>query len=155
MLFNEFDEACMRIALKEAAVAASEGEIPVGAVLAKDGEILARTHNLCETRGLASEHAEMLAIRAASEKIGSWRLSGCTLYVTLEPCPMCAGCAIHARVDRIVYGAKDPRAGACGSVINLPSYPLEAKPNCEEGLYAEESLALLRDFFAKKRKKFS
>ena len=145
------DEACMRIALEEAAIAASEGEIPVGAVVARGGEILARTHNLCETRGLASEHAEMLAIREASERLGSWRLSDCTLYVTLEPCPMCAGCAIHARVGRIVFGARDPRAGACGSVVNLPSYPLESKPICEGGLYAEESLALLRSFFAKKR----
>ncbi len=145
------DEKWMERALQEAARAAEAGEIPVGAVIVRDGEILAETHNLCETNKDPTAHAEVLAIREAAQKIGSWRLSDCTLYVTLEPCPMCTGAAINARVGRIVYAAKDPRAGACGSLCNLPAYPLECRPECVGGVMETEARALLRAFFEAKR----
>lgn len=147
------DEKWMRMALAEAEEAARMGEVPVGAVLVKDGEILAKTHNLCENLHDATAHAELLAISEACRKNGHWRLSACTLYVTLEPCPMCMGAAINARIPRIVYAAKDARAGACGSLIDLTSYPLEARPHCESGLMCAESQSLLKDFFARMREK--
>lgn len=146
------DEKFMRLALDEARDAAASGEIPVGAVLVKDGAILASAHNLCECNRDATAHAELLAISKACQRVGSWRLSDCTLYVTLEPCPMCAGAAINARVGRIVYAAKNPRAGACESLVKLPAYPLECSPACESGVLEEDSLALLRDFFLEKRR---
>ena len=145
------DEYFMQKALAQAALAAEAGEIPVGAVIARNGEILCATHNLCEEIHDATAHAERLAISEAGKKVGSWRLSDCTLYVTLEPCPMCTGAAINARIGRIVYAAKDPRAGACESLVKLPSYPLESTPVCEGGLLEEEALAMLRTFFLKKR----
>lgn len=145
------DELFMREALAQAAAAAEKGEIPVGAVIVKNGEILCSTHNLCEELHDATAHAERLAISKAGELTGSWRLSDCTLYVTLEPCPMCTGAAINARIGRIVYAAKDPRAGACESLVKLPAYPLESAPVCEGGLLEEEALELLRTFFLKKR----
>lgn len=145
------DETWMREALIEAECAGAAGEIPIGAVIVKDGKPIARAHNLCETLHDPTAHAEILAIREAARAVGSWRLSDCTLYVTLEPCPMCTGAAINARLSRIVYAAKDPRAGACGSLINLPAYPLEARPDCECGLLADESQGLLRAFFREKR----
>lgn len=145
------DEWFMRKALAQATLAAETGEIPVGAVIAKNGEILCATHNLCEKLHDATAHAERLAISEAGRLTGSWRLSDCTLYVTLEPCPMCTGAAINARIDRIVYAAKDPRAGACESLIKLPAYPLESAPVFEGGVLEEEALALLRTFFLKKR----
>ena len=145
------DELFMQKALAEAAVAAEKGEIPVGAVIVKNGEILCATHNLCEELHDATAHAERLAISEAGRLTGSWRLSDCTLYVTLEPCPMCTGAAINSRISRIVYAAKDPRAGACESLVKLPAYPLESAPVCEGGLLEEEALTLLRTFFLKKR----
>ena len=147
------DELFMQKALAEAAIAAKNGEIPVGAVIVKNGEILCTAHNLCEELHDATAHAERLAISEAGRLTGSWRLSDCTLYVTLEPCPMCAGALAGARIGRIVYGARDPRAGACGSLINLFAYPLESKPDITEGVMAEESLSLLRSFFESKRTK--
>ena len=146
------DASMMRLALKEALSAAAKGEVPVGAVIVRNGEVIARAHNLCETRHDATAHAECLAIAMAGERLGTWRLHDCTLYVTLEPCPMCTGAAINARIGRIVYAAKDPRAGACGSLLRLQSYPLECSPLCECGVLEEESLALLRQFFAQRRK---
>lgn len=146
------DEKWMAVALEEARIAFDAGEIPVGAVIVRGDEELARAHNLCEVRGLATAHAEMLAIEEASRRVGGWRLSDATLYVTLEPCPMCTGALINARIGRIVFAAKDARAGACGSLVNLPAYPLEAKPLCESGVLAEESQQLLRSFFAQKRR---
>ncbi|MBE6699478.1 MAG: nucleoside deaminase [Ruminococcaceae bacterium] len=146
------DEWFMRKALAQATLAAETGEIPVGAVIAKNGEILCATHNLCEKLHDATAHAERLAISEAGRLTGSWRLSDCTLYVTLEPCPMCTGAAINARIGRIVYAAKDPRAGACESLVKLPAYPLESAPICEGGLLEEEALEMLRTFFFKKRK---
>ena len=146
-----FDELFMKKALEQAAFAAEKGEIPVGAVIVRNGEILCATHNLCEKLHDATAHAERLAISEAGRIRGSWRLSDCTLYVTLEPCPMCTGAAINARIGRIVYAAKDPRAGACESLVKLPAYPLESAPACEGGLLEEEALELLRTFFLKKR----
>ena len=145
------DELFMRVALSEAAKAAELGEIPIGAVLVRNGEILCATHNLCEELHDATAHAERLAISQAGQMTGSWRLSNCTLYVTLEPCPMCTGAAINARIGRIVYAAKDPRAGACESLVKLPAYPLESTPICESGILEEEALSMLRSFFLKKR----
>ena len=147
------DESMMREALKEAEKALRQGEIPVGAVIVQNGEIIARAHNLCETEKSAIAHAELLAIQAASRALGRWRLSDCTLYVTLEPCPMCTGAAINARIGRIVYAAKDARAGACGSLLDLPTYPLESHPICESGILQQESLSFLRSFFIKLRGK--
>ena len=148
----EKDIEMMRLALAEAKKAAEKGEIPIGAVVCRGEEVIAVAHNLCETNQKATHHAEMLALDAASEKIGSWRLSDCELYVTLEPCPMCMGAAIRSRVRRVVYGAQDARAGACGSLVNLPAYPLEASPDCVEGILAQESVQLLQDFFQERRK---
>ena len=145
------DERFMRKALEQAMLAAEKGEIPVGAVIVKNGEILCATHNLCEELHDATAHAERLAISEAGKRVESWRLSDCTLYVTLEPCPMCTGAGINSRIGRIVYAAKDPRAGACESLVKLPAYPLESTPVCEGGLLEEEALELLRTFFLKKR----
>lgn len=142
-----FDENYMMMALSEAMMGASMGEIPVGAIIVKDGEVIARAHNLRENGGGATAHAEIVAINEASEKLSTWRLSGCELYVTLEPCPMCAGAIINSRIDRVVFGAKDPRMGAMGSVIDLNNYPLGHKAEVKSGVLAEESLELLRDFF--------
>ena len=148
---SQNDELFMQKALAEAAAAAEKGEIPVGAVIVKNGEILCAAHNLCEELHDATAHAERLAISEAGRLLGSWRLSDCTLYVTLEPCPMCTGAAINSRIGRIVYAAKDPRAGACESLVKLPAYPLECSPKCEGGLLEEEALTLLRTFFLQKR----
>ena len=146
------DEEYMRIALEEAALAAKQGEIPVGAVVVSgDGTVLARTHNLCESNRLPTDHAELLGVQEACRQLKGWRLSDCTVYVTLEPCPMCMGAMIHARVKRIVFGVSDPRAGACGSLIDLVSYPLESSPEIQGGVLAQESLQLLRDFFERAR----
>lgn len=145
------DEIFMRQALEQAALAKDAGEIPVGAVIACGDEVICATHNLCEELHDATAHAERLAISEAGRLMGSWRLSDCTLYVTLEPCPMCTGAAINARIGRIVYAAKDPRAGACESLVKLPAYPLESTPVCEGGVMEEEALTLLRNFFLQKR----
>jgi len=145
-------EDYMRQALSQARVAAEQGEIPVGAVLVdENGSVLAATHNLTEASHSPLAHAEMLALEEGCRKKGGWRLSDCALYVTLEPCPMCMGAIVHARVGRVVYGAKDARAGACGSLLDLTAYPLESTPKCEGGLLAEESKELLRSFFRARR----
>ncbi len=150
-MYRADDEKWMQIALEEARAAAEANEIPVGAVIVRDGEIVARAHNRCEEWHDATAHAERLAISEAGKRLGTWRLSDCTLYVTLEPCPMCTGAAINARLLRVVYAAKDPRAGACESLIRLPSYPLECRPVCESGICEEEARALLRSFFSVRR----
>lgn len=146
------DEKFMRIALEEARLAADADEIPVGAVIVKNGEVIARAHNRCEEWKDATAHAERLAISEAGRALGSWRLSDCTLYVTLEPCPMCTGALINARVPRVVYAAKDPRAGACESLVRLPAYPLESQPVCESGVCENEARMLLKDFFSRRRR---
>lgn len=142
----------MKIALAEAENAAREGEIPVGAVIVKDGEIVASAHNNREATGDATGHAELLAIRKACKTLGGWHLERCTLYVTLEPCPMCMGAIINSRLGKVVFGAKDAKAGACGSVIDLRSYPFNHKPQIESGFMKEECAKILSDFFADKRK---
>ena len=153
MDFLPEDKKWMRLALQEAELAGNEGEIPVGAVIVKDGEVIAVAHNLCETTHDATAHAERLAIAQACRRLGTWRLSDCTLYVTMEPCPMCAGAVINARIPRVIYGTKDPRAGAFGSLLDLSAYPLEGRPRYSTGLLEEESRRLLSDFFAKLREK--
>jgi tRNA(adenine34) deaminase len=141
------------MALEEAKAAMEAGEIPVGAVIVCGDELIARAHNRCERDGDATAHAERLAITEACRRVGHWRLSDCTLYVTLEPCPMCAGAAINARIGRVVFAARDPRMGACGSLLDLSAYPLEIRPHYESGLMEDEARELLRAFFARMRKK--
>ncbi len=145
------DEDWMRLALEQARLAAANGEVPVGALVVQDGRLLSIAHNCCEARKDATAHAECLAISEASKQKGSWRLSDCTLYVTLEPCPMCAGAAINSRISKIIYGAKNPRAGSCGTLIRLQDYPLESSPDCRGGILQEECLAVLQTFFEQKR----
>ncbi|MBQ9783385.1 MAG: tRNA adenosine(34) deaminase TadA [Clostridia bacterium] len=145
------DERWMREALALARQAAEQGEIPVGAVIVKDGQMLCGAYNLRENRKSVSAHAELLAIEEACRRIGDWRLTGCTLYVTLEPCPMCAGAIVNGRIDRVVYGVKDPAAGCCGSVLNLNAYPFSHAFALSGGVCAEESRTLLRKFFETKR----
>ena len=147
------DEELMRAALAEARIAAEAGEVPVGAVVARDGEIVARAHNLRETGKNAVYHAELLAIDAACRALGGWRLWQCELFVTLEPCPMCSGAIINSRIRRVVYGAPDPKAGCCGSLTDLFTLPFNHHPKLESGLLAAESQALLQDFFARLRAK--
>lgn len=147
------DEKFMREALIEAEKAAAEGEVPVGAVIVRNGEIISRAHNLVETARLSSAHAEMLAMNAAEKALGAKWLSGCTLYVTLEPCSMCAGAMVLARIDRLVIGAMDPKAGACGSVCNIAdSDRLNHRIDITSGVLGEECSFQLRDFFRKRRK---
>ncbi len=143
----------MREALAEAEKAAELGEVPVGAVIVRGGEIIARAHNERETGRDATRHAEIIAIERACAALGGWRLIGCDMYVTLEPCPMCAGAAVNARLVRVIYGAPDLRAGAFGSVLDLNTYPLNHKPEIIGGVLADECLAPIREFFRKKRKK--
>ena len=138
-------------AIKEANIAAEEGEVPVGAVIVKDGQIIASARNNREATGDATGHAELLAIREACRVLGGWHLDKCELYVTLEPCPMCMGAIINSRLGKVIYGAKDAKAGACGRVIDLRSYPLNHKPQVESGFMKEECAALLTEFFKMKR----
>ena len=145
------DEKYMNIALDEAKKAFDEGEVPVGAVIVKGGEIIAVAHNNREATNDATGHAETLAIRKACEDIGSWRLEDCELYVTLEPCPMCMGAIINSRIKRVVYGAKDAKAGACGSLVNLTSSPFNHKPLIDHEVMADECAQILSDFFYSKR----
>lgn len=147
------DEQGMEAALREARVSAGANEVPVGCVIVHDGKIVGRGHNQVETLGDATAHAEILAIGAASAALESWRLTDCTLYVTLEPCAMCAGAIVLARVTRLVYGADDPKAGACGSVLDVIHEPrLNHRAAVTAGVKAEECGAQLREFFAAKRR---
>ena len=143
----------MARALELAAQAVESGDVPVGCVIVKDGEIIGEGRNRREERGDATAHAEVEAIRAACARLGSWRLEGCELYVTLEPCPMCAGGIINARLDRVRYGTRDEKAGACGSVLNLFEERFNHKPRLYRGPLEEECAAVLRDFFAGLREK--
>ncbi len=147
------ETAAMRLALREAAAATDHGDVPVGAVVLHDGEMIARRHNERELQGDPTAHAEVLALRDAAATRGTWRLDGATLVVTLEPCPMCAGAAQAARVDRIVFGAADPKAGACGSLYNLAADPrLNHEMDLAGGLLADEAAGLLQEFFAARRR---
>ena len=147
------DAFYMRAALAEAAQAYALGEVPIGAVLVDEaGEIVARGHNLRERDHDATAHAEMIAIRAACERLGRWRLSGLTLYVTIEPCPMCAGAIVMSRVDRVVYGGTDYKAGACESLFNIPGHPaINHHPEVTAGVLAEECADIMKRFFRERR----
>ncbi len=147
------DEAWMREALAEADIAAAQGEVPVGCVVVTGGTIVARGHNTRERDGDPTAHAEMVAIRAAAQALGSWRLVGCTLYVTLEPCAMCAGALVNSRVERLVFGTADPKAGFCGTLGDLVrDRRLNHRLEVTAGVLAEECSAVLRRFFARLRR---
>lgn len=150
-VMSEADRLYMKRALELAGLAAQNGDVPVGAVIVCGDKIVAEGYNERVICGSATAHAEVLAIERACRAIGSWRLSGCTLYVTLEPCPMCAGAIINSRIDRVVFGAKDAKAGCFGSLINFNSYPFNHKPTLTEGVLAEECARLLSEFFGKRR----
>ncbi len=142
----------MRLALERAALAAESGEVPIGAVIVRGGEVIAAASNEREARPDPTAHAELLAIREAAERLGGWRLPETTLYVTLEPCAMCAGAIVLARIPRLVYAAEDPKAGAAGSVLNVLAEPrLNHRPLVQGGLLAGEAAKQLRDFFGARR----
>ena len=149
---NRTDTLYMRQALAQARLAAKRGEVPVGAVLVKDGRVIAKGRNEIVARHDPTAHAEILVIRAAAKKLRRERLPGCTLYTTLEPCPMCAGAVVLARIDRLVYGARDPRAGALGSALDLRrARTLNHRFTVTPGLLAAPSSSILRGFFRKRR----
>jgi tRNA(adenine34) deaminase len=145
-------ERLMRLAIDEARRVEAHGDVPIGAVIARDGEPLSAAGNERELRRDPTAHAEVLAIRAAAEALGGWRLPGTTLYVTLEPCAMCAGAIVLARIPEVVFGAYDPKAGAAGSVMNILADPaLNHRPQVAGGVLADECATLLEDFFAARR----
>lgn len=142
----------MTLALEQARLAWAEGEVPVGAVVVRDGEVIATGYNRPIGRHDPTAHAEIVALRAAAEKLGNYRLPGCELYVTLEPCIMCSGAMMHARLARVVYGATDPKTGACGSVVNLfEEDRLNHHTDVRGGVMADEASGLLKAFFAERR----
>lgn len=146
------DRAWMTEALAEARAAAEAGEVPIGAVVVHEDRIVARGQNRTLRAVDPTAHAEVVALRAAAGALGNYRLNGCTLYVTLEPCAMCAGAMIHARLDRLVFAAPDPKTGACGSVLDVLNHPrLNHQMQVEQGVLAEECAALLRNFFRQRR----
>ena len=146
------DLEAMQAALDEARLAAEGGEVPIGAVVVSDGAIVARGQNRVLRDVDPTAHAEIVALRAAAAAIGNYRLMGCTLFVTLEPCSMCAGAMIHSRIDRLVYAAADPKAGAAGSVLAVLNHPqLNHQIQVEQGILAEESAELLKSFFRERR----
>ena len=147
------EEKFMKEALKEAKKAYDKLEVPVGAVIVKDGKIIARAHNLKETKKIATKHAEILAIQKASKKLKSWRLEGCQMYVTLEPCTMCAGALIQSRIDKVYIGTMDYKTGACGSVLNvLEDYKFNHKVEGKTCVLKDECEKILQDFFKELRK---
>lgn len=148
-------EQYMKMALELARQAADDGEVPVGCIVVENstGNILGRGRNLRESSKNPLTHAEIIAINEASKKRGAWRLIDCTLYVTLEPCPMCTGAVINSRIDRVVFGAYDLKAGACGSVVNLPALPFNHKPEVIGGVLEEECAGILSEFFKQLREK--
>jgi len=142
------DGAMMRLALMQASAALEHGDVPVGAVVALDGAVIGTGHNRREADADPTAHAEIIAIREAARRLGTWYLDGCDLFATLEPCAMCAGACVLARVRRIVYGADDPKAGACGSVLDIPrDERLNHRPEVVSGVLAAESSELLKEFF--------
>ena len=146
------DEECMRLALVEAALALEHDDVPIGAVLLSDGEVVASAHNERQLRGDPTAHAEVLALRAAAEAAGSWRLEDTTMYVTLEPCAMCAGALVLARVHRLVYGPQDPLAGAALSLYNIVQDPrLNHELEVTYGVLSDEGAELITDFFERRR----
>src|SRR4051795_5582346 len=150
--FSEADDRHMRTALQLAEQAAQHGDVPIGAIVARADEILGQAGNERELRGDPTAHAEVLALRQAAERLGGWRLLETAIYVTLEPCPMCAGAITLARVPRLIYGAADPKGGAVGGVIDLFSEPVvNHRPAVARGLFADQSAALLASFFSERR----
>jgi tRNA(Arg) A34 adenosine deaminase TadA len=148
------DEYFMRRALAEAAHGADEDEVPVGAVVVHEGKVVARAHNRPIRLNDPAGHAEILALRRAGRRLKNYRLSGCTLYVTIEPCAMCAGAIIHSRIERLVYGAPDPKAGASGSALTVLNHPkLNHQVDIVQGVLAEDCASILREFFRWKRRK--
>jgi len=146
------DRDAMDAALDQARLAAEGGEVPIGAVVVYQGVIIAHAQNCVIRHVDPTAHAEMIALRTAAKAVSNYRLTGCTLYVTLEPCAMCAGAMIHARIDRLVYATADPKAGACGSVLSVLNHPqLNHQMQVEQGIGAEESAELLRGFFRERR----
>lgn len=152
MAVNEADELYMREALKEAERAAKKDEVPVGAVVVREGKIIARAHNLREHKKDPSAHAEFITMTKAARRLRGWRLIGCTLYVTLEPCPMCAGLIINSRIPRVVFGAYDKKAGALGSVYDLNEGRLNHRCELSGGVMEEQCAQILKDYFKRKRK---
>lgn len=150
--WTEADEMFMVQALREAETAFAIGEVPIGAVLVRDGQVIARGHNLRETWHDPTAHAEIIAIKNAAEKLGAWRLTGCTLYVTIEPCPMCAGALVQARLTRLVYGAPDPKAGAVDTLYRLLNDErLNHQVQVTGGVRAEACGKIMQDFFRRLR----
>ncbi len=152
-MVTQKDYEFMRMALEQAKIAGEMGEVPIGAVVVKDGEVISTGYNLREIKKNSLCHAELIAIDKACEKLGGWRLHECELYVTLEPCPMCAGAIINSRIRRVVFGAFDPKAGSCGSLINLFACDFNHRPVLEAGVLQQECADLLQSFFKKLRKK--
>lgn len=147
-------EEWMRVALGEAEAASAHGDVPIGAVVVAQGELLARAHNRREVDGDPTAHAEILALREGARERGSWRLDGCTLYVTLEPCVMCAGALVLSRLDRVVFAADDPKAGAVGALYDVPRDPrLNHRVEVVRGVLAAEAAELLKGFFAARRRR--
>lgn len=148
----DMHEKYMKLALKEAQKAYDKKEIPVGAVIVKDGKVIARAHNLKEIKNDTTKHAEMLAIQKASKKLGCWRLEDCEIYVTLEPCSMCAGALIQSRIKKVYIGTMDYKTGACGSVLNLlKDFKFNHNVEVETGILAEDCEKILKDFFKELR----
>jgi tRNA(adenine34) deaminase len=146
------DSEAMEAALAEARSAAEAGEVPIGAVVVREGEIVARGQNRVLRDNDPTAHAEIVSMREAARILGNYRLTGCSLFVTLEPCAMCAGAMIHARIERLVLAAADPKAGACGSVLSVMNHPqLNHKMQVEQGIMADEAGELLRSFFRERR----
>jgi tRNA(adenine34) deaminase len=146
------DEEFLRLAIDEAKLAEAAGEVPVGAIVVRDGVVIGAGHNRVIRDNDPTAHAEIVAMRAAGEALGNYRLEGCTLYVTLEPCAMCAGAILHARMERLVYAATDPKAGACGSVLSVMNHPqLNHRVEVTAGVLAEECGAMLTNFFRARR----
>lgn len=146
------NKAFMAEALKEAALAAEMGEVPIGAVIVRGDEIIAAAHNLVETSKDPTAHAEMLAIRQAAARLGGWRLTGCHMYVTVEPCSMCAGAIVWARIEKLFIGTDDPKGGACGSIFNIPQEKkLNHYTEIETGLLREKCSEIMKTFFKKLR----
>ena len=151
-MISETDLRAMEVALAEARNAAAAGEVPIGAVVVHEGEIIASGQNSVIRTNDPTAHAEIVAMRSAAAHLANYRLNGCALYVTLEPCAMCAGAMIHARLDRLVYAAPDPKTGACGSVLSVLNHPqLNHQMQVEQGVLAEEAAGLLREFFRSRR----
>ena len=152
MMAGLTDDEAMRLALDQAAAAIAHGDVPIGAVVVRDGQVIAARHNERELTGDPTAHAEVLAIRDAAQVVGHWRLLDCTLYVTLEPCVMCAGALVNSRIGRVVFGASDPKAGAVVSLFEIcGDQRLNHRPPVTAGVCADEAGALLRAFFAERR----